>query len=229
MTKINDMRLSKLGNAIHCQYLQSLYEVARDDEAVYPQVSSLVDALGRAVEAEREAIHFPRSSALTPDIMAADLERGRLYQVYKTTVSINRRLTGTPMAPAADKLWDHLKHFAIRPRAQRNEESGKLTVFIESLREKYSAEVEQLGMTTVIDLLHEANDRMKSLSSQRIDEYRSLQVGRTKAARKASDKAWRSLADMVESLALVQGTDAFEPFIRYVNEYTHHIRQECLK
>ena len=100
--------------------------------------------------------------------------------------------------------------------------------FITDLENKYSAQVAKLGLTAFVTNLKEANERVRTLTLQRTNEKIGITVGALKAARTASDDAYRALVKMVNALALVYGEKDYTAFIDYANTEITHYKREVL-
>ena len=76
--------------------------------------------------------------------------------------------------------------------------------------------------------MKEANERVRTLTLQRTNEKIGITVGTLKAARTASDTAYRALVKMVNALALVLGEKDYTAFIDYVNTEVTHYKREVI-
>ena len=132
------------------------------------------------------------------------------------------------MAQAAKVLAQHIKDYKINTAGQLDKETGLLVNFITDLEDKYSAQVAKLGLTAFVTNLKEANERVRMLTLQRTNEKMGVTVGALKAARTASDDAYRALVKMVNALALVFGEKDYTAFIDYVNTEVTHYKREVL-
>ena len=76
--------------------------------------------------------------------------------------------------------------------------------------------------------MKEANERVRTLTLQRTNEKMGVTVGALKAARTASDDAYRALVKMVNAFALVFGEKDYTAFIDYVNTEVTHYKREVI-
>lgn len=132
------------------------------------------------------------------------------------------------MAKAATELAQHIKDYRISTTDQLDKETGLLVNFIADLEGKFSAQVEKLSLTAFVTNLKEANEHVRNYTLQRTNDRMTLQVGALKAARIASDNAYRDLVKMVNALALVFGEASYASFIDYVNTEIVHYKREVL-
>ena len=92
----------------------------------------------------------------------------------------------------------------------------------------FATQVATLSLTAFVTNLKEANERVRTFTLQRTEDRMMLPVGAMKAARTASDEAYRQLVKMVNALALVFGEADFADFIDYVNTEIVHFKREVL-
>ena len=165
---------------------------------------------------------------MTDDIAKADIDRDALYAGYKKAVEAFLAMPIADMAQAAKVLAQHIKDYKINTAGQLDKETGLLVNFITDLEDKYSAQVAKLGLTEFVTNLKEANERVRMLTLQRTNENMGVTVGALKAARTASDDAYRALVKMVNALALVYGEKDYTAFIDYANTEITHYKREVL-
>ena len=127
----------------------------------------------------------------------------RHYAGYKKAVEAFLAMPIADMAQAAKVLAQHIKDYKINTADQLDKETGLLVNFITDLEDKYTAQVTKLGLTAFVTNMKEANERVRTLTLQRTNEKMGVTVGALKAARTASDTAYRALVKMVNALALV--------------------------
>ena len=181
-----------------------------------------------AVAAEDEALKISQKSLLTDEIAKADNDRDALYAGYKKAVEAFLAMPIADMAQAAKVLAQHIKDYKINTADQLDKETGLLVNFITDLEDKYTAQVTKLGLTAFVTNMKEANERVRTLTLQRTNEKMGVTVGALKAARTASDTAYRALVKMVNALALVLGEKDYTAFIDYVNTEVTHYKREVI-
>ena len=226
MKEIYDINIQRMNNGAHFTFVSNILARAEADTAVKGKASELVSNFKVAVAAEDEALKISQKSLLTDDIAKADNDRDALYAGYKKAVEAFLAMPIADMAQAAKVLAQHIKDYKINTAGQLDKETGLLVNFITDLEDKYSAQVAKLGLTAFVTNLKEANERVRMLTLQRTNEKMGVTVGALKAARTASDDAYRALVKMVNALALVYGEKDYTAFIDYANtEITHYKRE----
>ncbi len=228
MKEIYDINIQRMNNGAHFTFVSNILARAEADTAVKGKASELVSNFKVAVAAEDEALKISQKSLLTDDIAKADIDRDALYAGYKKAVEAFLAMPIADMAQAAKVLAQHIKDYKINTAGQLDKETGLLVNFITDLEDKYSAQVAKLGLTAFVTNLKEANERVRMLTLQRTNEKMGVTVGALKAARTASDDAYRALVKMVNALALVYGEKDYTAFIDYVNTEVTHYKREVL-
>lgn len=228
MKEIYDINIQRMNNGAHFTFVSNILARAEADTAVKGKASELVSNFKVAVAAEDEALKISQKSLLTDDIAKADIDRDALYAGYKKAVEAFLAMPIADMAQAAKVLAQHIKDYKINTAGQLDKETGLLVNFITDLEDKYSAQVAKLGLTAFVTNLKEANERVRMLTLQRTNEKMGVTVGALKAARTASDDAYRALVKMVNALALVFGEKDYTAFIDYVNTEVSHYKREVI-
>lgn len=228
MKEIYDINIQRMNNGAHFTFVSNILARAEADTAVKGKASELVSNFKVAVVAEDEALKISQKSLLTDDIAKADIDRDALYAGYKKAVEAFLAMPIADMAQAAKVLAQHIKDYKINTAGQLDKETGLLVNFITDLEDKYSAQVAKLGLTAFVMNMKEANERVRTLTLQRTNEKMGVTVGALKAARTASDDAYRALVKMVNALALVFGEKDYTAFIDYVNTEVTHYKREVI-
>lgn len=228
MKEIYDINIQRMNNGAHFTFVSNILARAEADTAVKGKASELVSNFKVAVAAEDEALKISQKSLLTDDIAKADIDRDALYAGYKKAVEAFLAMPIADMAQAAKVLAQHIKDYKINTAGQLDKETGLLVNFITDLEDKYSAQVAKLGLTAFVTNLKEANERVRMLTLQRTNEKIGVTVGALKAARTASDDAYRALVKMVNALAIVFGEKDYTAFIDYVNTEVTHYKREVI-
>ena len=228
MKEIYDINIQRMNNGAHFTFVSNILARAEADTAVKGKASELVSNFKTAVSAEDEALKISQKSLLTDEIAKADSDRDALYAGYKKAVEGFLAMPIADMAQAAKVLAQHIKDYKINTADQLDKETGLLVNFISDLEDKYAAQVAKLGLTAFVTNLKEANERVRTLTLQRTNEKIGITVGALKAARTASDDAYRALVKMVNALALVYGEKDYTAFIDYANTEITHYKREVL-
>ena len=228
MKEIYDINIQRMNNGAHFTFVSNILARAEADTAVKGKAAEQVNNLKAAVSAEDEALKISQKSLLTDEIAKADNDRDALYAGYKKAVEAFLAMPIADMAQAAKVLAQHIKDYKINTADQLDKETGLLVNFITDLEDKYTAQVTKLGLTAFVTNMKETNERVRTLTLQRTNEKMGVTVGALKAARTASDTAYRALVKMVNALALVLGEKDYTAFIDYVNTEVTHYKREVI-
>ena len=228
MKEINDINIQRMNNGAHFTFVSNILTRAEADTTVKAKASELVSNFKAAVAAEDEALKISQKSLLTDDIAKADSDRDALYAGYKKAVEGFLAIPVENMSQAAKVLSQHIKDYKINTADQLDKETGLLVNFISDLENKYSSQVSTLGLAAFVTNMKEANEHVRTLTLQRINEKMGVTVGALKTARTASDNAYRALVKMVNALALVFGEKDYTAFIDYVNTEITHFKREVM-
>ena len=229
MKEIQSIALVNINNAAHFTFVSNMADRAEKDAAVSEKCAAQVKVFRAAVTAEDENLKISAKSLVTDKIAAADRLRDQLYAGYKKAVAGYVNFPVESIADAAKVLNQHIKDYKIDVKAQLDKETGLLVNFVQDLEGKYKAQVDALSLTAFVEKLKAANEEVRSLTGQRTDERSAKTAGALKAARTASDEAYKMLTMHVNAHALLEGEADYAAFIDYANTEISHFKQEVLK
>ena len=229
MKEIQSIALVNINNAAHFTFVSNMADRAEKDAAVSEKCAAQVKAFRAAVTAEDENLKISAKSLVTDKIAASDRLRDQLYAGYKKAVAGYVNFPVESLAEAAKVLNQHIKDYKIDVKAQLDKETGLLVNFVQDLEGKYKAQVDALSLTAFVEKLKAANEDVRELTGQRTDERSAKTAGALKAARTASDEAYKMLTMYVNAHALLEGEESYAAFIDYANTEISHFKQEVLK
>lgn len=225
MQQIQAIYLGGMNNAAHFTFVSNMAQRAAKDAAVAEKCAAQVEALRAALASEDENLQISAKSLTTDKIASADRLRDQLYAGYKKAV---KGYADFPVAEMAEVLSQHIKDYKINPQSQLDAETGLLVNFIQDLEGKFKAQVKKLGLSVFVEQLKAANESVRELTAQRTDERSAKTAGALKAARTASDEAYKELATNVNARAVIEGEADYAPFIAYANTEIEHYKREVL-
>lgn len=228
MKEIQTVALTHMANAAHFMFVSNMAERAEKDAAVAEKCAAQVAALREAVRTEDENLKISAKSLTTDKIAEADRLRDQLYAGYKKAVAGYAGFPVESMAEAAKALNQHIKDYKIDVQAQLDKETGLLVNFVQDLEGKLAEQVKALSLTAFVERLKAANEEVRALTSQRTDERTAKTAGALKAARAASDEAYKMLVLHVNAHALIEGVESYAAFIDYANTEIEHFRKEVI-
>ena len=228
MKKIGNIDLTRATKAGHIDFIRAVCEAAEAEEGVLANdvARKAVEALKAAYNEERESLTLSTKSLLTDDIHAADMERDGLFTGFKGTVMAQQHMPYADKAKAAKELTQRIKDFRLRRTLQLDEETALLGKLIEECEEKYATHVEQLSVTAYVSALKEANDRVRRLINERMQNQRLRKEAEVDSSRRGSDKAYRWLVEVVNAMQILLGDEArVGHFIDFMNALIKRYRQ----
>ena len=226
--EVTGITLTSLSNGAHFTFMQMVLERVTENEVVNTKLSSEISVLKSAFAVEDEKLKIATKSELTKTISQNDALRDGYYTGFKGTIRGLLALPEGDMLTAAEKLWSHIDNYKIVTTDQLDKQTGMMTNFIDDIEKKYSAEVATLGLTTLIAAMKEANDKVRAALKSRDTEGSSKVVGAMKAARAASDDAYRAIVKKVNALALVEGDADYATFIDALNAQIVRYKREAI-
>ena len=229
MKEIQSIALVNINNAAHFTFVSNMAERAEKDATVSEKCAAQVKAFRAAVTAEDENLKISAKSLVTDKIAEADRLRDQLYAGYKKAVAGYVNFPVESLAEAAKVLNQHIKDYKIDVKAQLDKETGLLVNFIQDLEGKFAEQVKTLSLGAFVEKLKAANEEVRSLTGQRTDERSAKTAGALKAARTASDEAYKMLTMHVNAHALIEGEAEYAAFIDYANTEIAHFKQEVIK
>ena len=226
--EIGGITLTALSNGAHFNFMQTTLDLADACEAVVNKLSDDIAVFKKAFAVEDDKLKTMRKSELTEQIAQNDAIRDGSYSGYKGYVKGLFSLPAGDMLTAAKRLWNHIESYNIVTTDQLDKQTGMMTNFIDDLEKKYAEEITTLGLSSLVTTMKTANDNVRELMKNRNIETGSKGVGATKAARAATDDAYRAFVKKVNALALLEGDTAYASFIDEMNSQIVHFKREAL-
>lgn len=228
MTEIQKINLHALNNGAHFLFVSNVLARAKANTTIASKLGTQIAALESALDQEDEDLKLTQKSFYSDEIAEADKNRDALYISYKRAVKGFLGMPVAEMAEAARVLNQHIKDYAIDPRAQLDKETGLLLNFVADLQGKYATEVSTLGLTAFVTALNTENEKVRTATANRTDERMTKVVGALKESRKVSDEAYKTLIRYVDALALIEGETNYASFIDYLNTEIVHYKREVI-
>ncbi len=123
---------------------------------------------------------------------------------YKGLVRSFLALPQGDMLAAAKRLWSHIGSYKINQNDPLDRQTGMMTNFIDDLEKKYPTEVSTLGLSSVVTTMKNANEKVRSLMVDRNIENNAKGVGAMKAARAATDDAYRTFMKKLNAFMILE-------------------------
>ena len=230
MIDIQKVDLVGMNNGAHYEFMKVVNDrfAAETTLSTNASAKKAMEALAAALKEEDRCLVISRRNLITDDIRAADKTRDDIFR------SLRKAINGFTDAPVADvaKAGKVLKQcvadYAINPAMQLDRETGLLHNFIADLETKHAAEVAKLGLTLYVTPLKEANAKVEQFIVDRTTAQSVIAAGELRAARLATDAAYRHLVKFVNALAMVSGTTDYDALAKFLNEHIDRYKHEVL-
>ena len=230
MIDIQKVDLVGMNNGAHYEFMKVVNDrfAAETTLSTNAAAKKAMEALATALKEEDRCLVISRRNLITDDIRAADKTRDDIFR------SLRKAINGFTDAPVADvaKAGKVLKQcvadYAINPAMQLDRETGLLHNFIADLETKHAAEVAKLGLTLYVAPLKEANAKVEQFIVDRTTAQSAVIAGELRAARLATDAAYRYLVKFVNALAMVSGTPDYDALAKFLNEHIDRFKHEVL-
>ena len=230
MIDIQKVDLVGMNNGAHYEFMKVVNDrfAAETTLSTNAAAKKAMEALAAALKEEDRCLVISRRNLITADIRAADKTRDDIFR------SLRKAINGFTEAPVADvaKAGKVLKQcvadYTINPAMQLDRETGLLHNFIADLETKHAAEVAKLGLTLYVAPLKEANAKVEQFIVDRTTAQSVIAAGELRAARLATDAAYRHLVKFVNALAMVSGTTDYDALAKFLNEHIDRYKHEVL-
>ena len=230
MIDIQKVDLVGMNNGAHYEFMKVVNDrfAAETTLSTNASAKKAMEALAAALKEEDRCLVISRRNLITDDIRAADKTRDDIFR------SLRKAINGFTDAPVADvaKAGKVLKQcvadYAINPAMQLDRETGLLHNFIADLETKHATEVAKLGLTLYVAPLKEANAKVEQFIVDRTTAQSAIAAGELRAARLATDAAYRHLVKFVNALAMVSGTTDYDALAKFLNEHIDRYKHEVL-
>lgn len=198
------------------------------DETIAAQLAANFAVLKNKQAAYDEVLKLSQKSEQTKDIEKQDKLRDSNYYVYRRMVKTFLDIATGDQLVAAEKLNQHMTDYKVDPEDDLRKECGMMANFTGDLTTKYTAEVEALNLTAIVESMKDANEQVSALLFERDNANASRVVGETKAARTACETAYKNFIERLNALSIVDGDHDYTTFIDTTNEQIEQYRKQVL-
>lgn len=221
---IDAFQIELLTQGASFQFQQDTLARAEKVKAIMGLMGVEMNEWHAAFEVFDEKLKLSQKSLTSDEIKKADDERDAAYRQYRKGVKAFLDFPIAEKAEAAKILWQHLKDYNIQTTWELTRQTGMTGNLLQDIRAKYGKQVAALGMEPVLEVLAQSNEKVQSLIQQRNDEKAGRIVGETRAARRESERMYRSFVEVLNALSLVNGPADFSDFIDQVNAEIHRLK-----
>lgn len=231
--QIQGITLTNLPNGAHFNLMdevaQRLAALIADDAVARERVAQLTEAFNAALATEDEALKVSQKSLLTDAIADADAARDSLISLLKGLVDNWFRHPDPAMSTAAATLRQSLRDYGIDPSMQLDKETGLITNLVQDWQTTLAPQVATLFLTDTVGALKAKNDEVKELTARRADEYALRYSRNLRAARLATDDAYRAIIRRINAWLEIGADTVFDDFATYLNTRLTGYKQQVLR
>ena len=230
MIDIQKVDLVGMNNGAHYEFMKVVNDrfAAETTLSTNASAKKAMEALAAALKEEDRCLVISRRNLITGDIRAADKTRDDIFRSLRKAINGFTDAPVPDVAKAGKVLKQCVADYAINPAMQLDRETGLLHNFIADLETKHAAEVAKLGLTLYVAPLKEANTKVEQFIVDRTTAQSVIAAGELRAARLATDAAYRHLVKFVNALAMVSGTTDYDALAKFLNEHIDRYKHEVL-
>ena len=230
MIDIQKVDLVGMNNGAHYEFMKVVNDrfAAETTLSTNTSAKKAMEALAAALKEEDRCLVISRRNLITDDIRAADKTRDDIFRSLRKAINGFTDAPVPDVAKAGKVLKQCVADYAINPAMQLDRETGLLHNFIADLETKHAAEVAKLGLTLYVAPLKEANAKVEQFIVDRTTAQSVIAAGELRAARLATDAAYRHLVKFVNALAMVSGTTDYDALAKFLNEHIDRYKHEVL-
>ena len=230
MIDIQKVDLVGMNNGAHYEFMKVVNDrfAAETTLSTNAAAKKAMEALTAALKEEDRCLVISRRNLITDDIRVADKTRDDIFRSLRKAINGFTDAPVPDVAKAGKVLKQCVADYAINPAMQLDRETGLLHNFIADLETKHAAEVAKLGFTLYVAPLKEANAKVEQFIVDRTTAQSVIAAGELRAARLATDAAYRHLVKFVNALAMVSGTTDYDALAKFLNEHIDRFKHEVL-
>jgi len=216
---ITKISLVRLKNETHVQFHESVNTLIGKTTATELKIDALYALYRSAFENELEALDIIRKSELTEQISEQDRIRDSIFRGLSDAVKSYRNHFEASYRNAANKLWTVFLHYGNIAKKTLDDQTAAVNdILREFERPELKEAIDMLQLGEWRDKLAEENTKFHALMMERYNEPVGKTTFRMKDTRIITDKYYRTIVNVLESMLLTGGTnDKFNNFITELN------------
>ena len=226
--KIEKIDLKGLRNEEHFQFHTETLSLIESSNPQALGIDGLLPAYKANYSDEAEALDVIRKSAVTDDLSKADTLRDTTLMGMKAALKSagNHFQAEKRQAAARVKIvFDHYGKVTLKPY---DEETAAINSLLTDLQ-PLAADLATLGLTDWVTELGANNRAFDTLKKERYTEASAKTQLRMKEVRVLVDENFKSIAERVNALMIVNGEAAYTAFVNELNQridaYTRTLAQ----
>ena len=227
--KIQSIHLIGLRNEEHCQFQTDVKGLVDNFTPDTLDIKPLFETYQTQLKNEEEAIDVICKSAITEDLTIADGIRDTTFRGLSNALKAASKHFAPEVKKAAANLQPIFEHYGNIARKSFDEETAAITNLIADLQNTNATDVATTGIADWVKELQKNNFDFVAIKSKRYNEDASKTQLRMKEVRTAIDITYRSIAERINALMVVNGEANYLNFVNELNKrienYNHLIAQ----
>jgi hypothetical protein len=181
-------------------------------------IKPLFDEYLPLFETEKSVLDMVLKSGLTKDILALDVRRDELFRGFKNAVKSGLLHYDAAKVKAAQRIFFILKAYGDIVSRPLDDKTAAINDLCREFQEPKNAKmVATFGVGDWLNHLAEANSALSETMMSRYREMAQRPKANMRETRKSIDKIFRSMLDLVEAQAMVNGAELYRPFASELN------------
>ncbi|GBU24886.1 hypothetical protein R83H12_01521 [Fibrobacteria bacterium R8-3-H12] len=215
--KISKINSNNLRNDAHFQFHTEFKDLVATHNPetlkIQPLFESYLPHYARADEALKKII----KSEFTAKIHEADKARDEIYTGMAETAAAALKHFLPHVREAAGRLKILFGTYGDVSNKPMNEETSAIYNILQELQGKYASDASTVGISYWVAELRSRNEAFEKLVKDRFDETAGKTDIVLKEERMRLDESYRAITERINALAIVEGAESYEPFIKTLN------------
>ena len=215
--KIQTINSYNMRNDEHFQFHTEFRTLVYDKDPAVLKITPLFNSYLALYDNEDTALKKIMKSAITADIQEADKQRDIIFAGMIDAQKAALKHFNTTIQSAAKRLQVVFDTYGNLAKKPLNEQTSSVYNLLQDLNGKYAVDTETVGLHTWATELERLNDIFSALVKDRYDESALRTDIILKEARLKLDELYRTIAERINALVIVEGPTVYTDFIKMLN------------
>jgi hypothetical protein len=222
ITRLNYVALR---NEVHVEYNNTFCTLVKKYTPAALDITALYDAYKPLFDDEVSALDIVRKSELTAEIHEQDSVRDGIFRGLADAVKSALNHFDADKRTAAQKLQVVFENYGNISAKTLDQETAAIQDLLRELNSpSHAPSVNLLALGDWASHLEIENNKFEQLMLERYTETSERPTVRMRDARLKTDRMLRTILDRIEALILINGSDAYESFVRELNAVTERYK-----
>ncbi len=216
--EIKAFKLSRLRSEEHFQFQTGVYDLLKKHKTMTAGVTNLVTAFNKDYITEQNSLDCFSENRLTAAIKEADEQRNSTIIGFNDAISSCTRHFNDEVKEAGLAISTIVGHYGTIQRKNYEAKSAAINDLILELTSNFAEALKATATKQWIVELKKDNTTFKELQNERYTADANSDHITMTDARAVLDISYKALIKMINALALVNGVEKYESFIKELNE-----------